>query len=280
MIASKSQNRDCLARQAILTAISYNSLQPSTLFFTHHKCASTFIERLLIKIDNIKGIRTIDYEKFLWEMKDQEQILGVYASDINRFLNDMHHILYDYRGFVYGPMRAPLHIGHDCRFTRIFFLRDPRDTLVSLYHSIASSHPLPDDPKAADQLLNNRKIAQTQGINNFVIDQANTWLKPILGEYRQIVETSESNVHFFLYEDLLNNPVKIIGNIINIIFDQSYPELVTELLRGEKFIQEKICFGNHQRSGRIGQYQNELDLLTAENLTQLFQSDLEFFWGM
>jgi hypothetical protein len=252
--------------------------QPSVLFCTHHKCASTFISKLLNSLNNIKGLRTIDYEQRLWEFENSQQMLIRYDSNSTNFFNEVSHILYQDKNFLYGPLRVPINIMYDPRFTRIIFLRDPRDALVSLYYSISYSHPFPsNESQATVQLSNDRNLALSQGINEFVLDKAIVWLKPILTAYREIIETSESNVHFFLYEDFIQNPAKIIHNIINIIVNQSLPELIKEILNNEKFIQEKICYGQHQRSGKIGQYHNELHPLTVEKLNRLFQNELQFF---
>lgn len=280
ILGGRTISSDRLAELAVTAKLAEATGLRSTLFFTHHKCASTFINRFLMRMDNaIAGLRSIDYCNFFWKLEDRSKVMGSYALDDNAFLNEMMDSLFQERGFIYGPLRYPLEICHDTRFTRIVFLRDPRDTLVSFYHSVAHSHPLPADPRLAKTLLNLRHKSLSQGIDSFVIEQAETWLGPLLQKYRNLVADGGSHIHLFLYEDLVENPENVVGNMLRAIAGPPCNRLMHEILRHETFLQNGSNDGCHQRSGRTGQFRDELSRFTVARVERLFQNELEFFWG-
>lgn len=87
---------------------------------------------------------------------------------------------------------------------RLLLVRDPRDTLVSLYFSMAYSHPLPDGKRSAggagQSIANRRARARRTSIDDFVLTAAAP-LRHTLIEYSRLMEIPGTVV--FRYEEVI-----------------------------------------------------------------------------
>jgi hypothetical protein len=267
------------AQDTLLDAVKRSHLPQSTLFFTHHKCASTFVNRLLSRVEGrYGGLQAVDYEGCLWDHIARldvpqpvtpHQVLETFEDDLFRT-----------RGFVYGPLRAPFSIGRDQRFNRIVFIRDPRDTLVSMYYSLGWTHPVPPAPEQAEPFLALRAEAQRSTIDEFAIAHAHSWLKPLLANYREMIADAHGRVAVFHYEDLIARPDATVSSMLAVISGGATGgPTIESILKGETFVRSTKNDHHHQRSGAAGQYVKELNHWTIAQLNKLFREDLEFFCG-
>ena len=62
-------------------------------------------------------------------------------------MNSNHKNLFSENGEIYGPQRKPLNFSGIENYKKIFFLRDPRDVLVSAYYSFGKTHKIPNQKK-------------------------------------------------------------------------------------------------------------------------------------
>lgn len=234
---------------------------------------------MMARIDGLYGgLRTVDYSGVLWDHSaDIDVPKPVDDLKIFELFSDE---LFRPRGFVYGPLRGPFSLGHDPRFRRIVFIRDPRDTLVSMYYSMGWSHPLPPDPERAELFLALRERARRLGIDGFAIDQAYSWLAPLLAQYRQMATGANEWLAVFRYEDLITRPQATVTAMLDMISGGLAGGPTTEsILDGERFVRSANVDNHHQRNGAAGQYLQELLPSTIARLDRIFGEDLAFFWG-
>jgi len=235
-----------------------NRSKKSVVFFTFHKCASIlFAREVLGKIDSFT------------------------YRDLNRMENqgeDMLSFKLNVKNHLYGPVRIqgriqPYITGNLPEILKcncIFMIRDPRDLLVSQYYSYGWTHPVHDDPKMAQNLLENRAKIRSQTIDKYVINAASSLLQDFKtqdGLYR----LSKKPI-LLRYEDMIHswdNFVKGLG---------TYLPLTSEVIEGlykESRPNEEIDEKAHKRSGKTGSYLTELKPETISNLSKLMKPVLE-----
>lgn len=266
-------------RETLFEAMRREHLPQSTLFFTHQKCASTFVQRLLSRLEgSYGGLRVVDYSNVLWNHNARLKSPGP-VDDIQLF-DRLKHDLFCSRGFVYGPLRGGFSLAHDPRFSRVIFLRDPRDTLISMYYSMGWTHSIPPDPAWAEVFLTARAQVQRMTIDEFVVDHAQRWLKPVLAGYRDIVAKATGRLAVFRYEDLITRPEATVSSMLDVISGGAVGgPTVASALEGETFVRSHTVNDSHQRSGAAGQYRKELSALTIARLERIFAEEFDFFWS-
>jgi hypothetical protein len=248
----------------------------SVLMLTHHKCATTFITRMLQHLAAQPGpLRCVDYEDLLW---NHGAALAVNArcGGPSQLLETMRNHLFSERGFVYGPLRSGCSIGHDDRFKRLFILRDPRDSLVSRYFSITNSHAQPVDPAVLRLFRHERSLARQECIDDYVLRAATTWLQPLLATYREMIAGSSRNVRIFRYEDLVDDPLTIVHDMLTYITGVEPQRTAVGAVLANDTLTETA--GRHQRSGRPNQYHERLRPETIDRLDDILHEELAFFW--
>lgn len=229
----------------------------SVIFWTTHKCASTFVSKFLLTLARDSNLRYFDYASHIWELGNSIKIKNPYQIEVDC------DFLYRKYGEIYGPIRKPFDFSYKDQFNNIFFLRDPRDLIISLYYSLAYSHPLPLHNKGKEKFIKKRYQARKMGIDKFFLEQIDKWIIPYFTKYRFIKENSKlSSVH--KYEDLKKNPRKFILEITKKMNVSISKKLLNYLVNDfekpfkNKADLKKLKKFSHTRSGKIKQFQHEL----------------------
>lgn len=173
-----------------------SSANPSVIFFTAQKCASTFLAQL-IRVLNRRyfHLTHIDIDAYA--------LLVSSVPDVRSYLDAVAkrgHKVFHPRGYVYGPVRRYVEVDDLDRYRVCLVLRDPRDVLVSLYYSLAYSHPLPWNPRRRRQFLESRERIGRQSIDAFALDRLD-WIHERYDAYcRELV--GKHGVKPLRYEDM------------------------------------------------------------------------------
>jgi hypothetical protein len=101
-----------------------------------------------------------------------------------------------FRNFPAGFIDAPLHRASP----KVLLVRDPRDALVSEYFSNAYSHSLPAAGDARSQMLDLRREALQQPIEDYVLARADA-MTHTLEEYLPLL--ADPLLRVFRYEDVI-----------------------------------------------------------------------------
>lgn len=110
------------------------------LYFGHHKCASSYVKRIVMSFGRRLGVR---YASFV--APDQ------YQFDIDSYIR-----LHKPKLLLFQNA-DPLHLPKDFPFVGFHVIRDPRDIVVSSYHSHRNSHLVDGWP----ELIEHRKRLQS-----------------------------------------------------------------------------------------------------------------------
>lgn len=243
------------------------SNKESIYFFTFHKCASTLFSRYVLK--NIKGFHSIDYAKYL----------------ANKPNSHNKKLIFHEKGFIYGPIRlSAIQLEYSSLVvptskpdfikdkTAIFFIRDPRDILVSAYYSFGFTHKLnPVEEKRREQ-LERRKLIQSLSVDEYSLMHADQQV-----EYFNRLKAVASNCDKKLilrYEDMIENFDLFISQFKEIVdIEDEVVRLFYEKSRPKKTVDNS----SHRRSGMTKRYQEELKPNTIEVLNDKLQQILKDF---
>jgi len=245
--------------------LSIRNSPESTYFFTFHKCASTLFSGYVLK--KIIGLRHADFDLWITHGKQSRPVM------------------FKKKGYMYGPIR--LSTGPESQAykdlvaptTRVeflkdkialFFLRDPRDILVSAYYSFGYSHPLSHVEATRKYQERQRSRILGQSVDEFAMEYA-----PAILNGFEMVETlhqSCSRSIVLRYEDMildwdgfatdLSKYIKIQRTVLNRIYKKSRPRNREEI-------------GAHRRSGKPEGFRSSLTPRTVKCLNDTFKVVLD-----
>lgn len=262
------------AQKRILFAQNRNKSRSSVLFFTTHKCASTFVTALLDELADQSDYETLNHEAAYWELGDQVDESNMHICD---FLTQNYDALFRKHGEIYGPLRFAVDFPGRKNFKHIFFFRDPRDVLVSMYYSFGFTHPEPINSEVRQRFLKDRAEIQAQGIDDFVLSRAAGNLIPIFQGFRELAETAPGAL-FLTYDEFSQHTDVFLRKVTDYLEIDLSEESIEKLSNFASPIQKGAPKLEHKRSGKSGQWKNELKPETADELNRILAPILDY-WG-
>lgn len=247
--------------------------KPSVLFFTTHKCASVFVSAILRTAGRHTEFHHLDLAQAVFNLPE------VRTNEAEDFMSERADELFFPTGEVYGPLRGPVDIPNADRFKMVFFLRDPRDVLVSAYYSFGFSHKAPKNPDRVEAFHRQREQIQAEGIDAFALRRAEEWILPHFSRYVEM-HKANSNALYLSYDEYKDDTRGFLTRLFHFM-DMAIPEsALNEIAQKANPIQTdaKSDELNHQRSGRSGQFEHELKPDTVTRLNEMF-SEILTYWG-
>ncbi|MCC5906181.1 MAG: sulfotransferase domain-containing protein [Balneolaceae bacterium] len=223
----------------------------SVYFYTFHKCASSFFSQYVLK--NVNGLYHINYASQLYSG------------------NRSHKKELEFRkkGFIYGPIRISAYVQspvakrlvnpttkHD--FIRdkiaIFFIRDPRDILVSSYYSFGFTHGFSKVNTIKVRQEAKRKRIREMTLDEYVLDSADKQVDLFKTLY-ELSKTCSRGV-VLRYEDMINDFDGFAEQLRQYITleDATIREIYQKTRPREK---EDVT--SHRRSGKVGGFREKLE---------------------
>lgn len=247
---------------------------PSVLFFTTHKCASTFTSKVIKSIGSHSDYEIYDYAAAIYQLGD-----GIDAGDPFDFMTKNSDILFNRRGEIYGPLRMPVTIPNMDGFRKVFFLRDPRDVLVSAYYSFGFSHGLPGNTDRRRIFLKAREQIQNEGIDNYCLRALREWILPTYKSYMEIRGREKNSI--YLSYDLFKDDTKgFLTSLIEFLEIREFPDrIVNQLSKSATPVQNRKPNKKlrHKRSGQSHQFESELKDSTLEELNRELTEVLRYW---
>lgn len=125
--------------------------------------------------------------------------------------------LFDRRGVVFSGFRqmpqSPFEIGFRECDKAALLVRDPRDILVSLYFSMKFSHSLPKAGAVRDRLIKIRQVAESTGIDAYVLDAASALARQYYLYREGLLRRGDLDVRVFRYEDVVFDKVRWVADL-------------------------------------------------------------------
>lgn len=246
---------------------------PSAIFYTMHKCASTFQAEVLEEIAKHTAYRHMDYANYIWALGDRINV----GSPYEPFLAMNGGVLFRKHGELYGPQRKYLSFPEQQKFKSIFFLRDPRDALVSSYYSFGFTHGIPRNEQAKEKFLANRKDIQGGDIDAYCLRDAEAWIRPLFEGYADLYERLEDKI-FLSYDDYARDTRDFVRRLCEYLVISLPEYAVMALAHRAKPVRASAPVASHKRSGKSRQFVEELRPETVAQLNETLRPILDF-WG-
>ena len=164
------------------------------LFFTVHKCASTYVRKALRHLaDEHLDLVPVNFAAFYHNTTAADTYEQIQAN-ADRIFRPM--------GYLYAPVRHPVVVPNIDDYRIVIMLRDPRDVLTSLYYSLAISHGLPPNAERKRDFLQMRSEVQQQDIDTFVREYLPLYQERYEGFLRL---AQKHNCTFIRYEDMISD---------------------------------------------------------------------------
>lgn len=237
----------------------------SVIFFTTHKCASTYMNKCLSYVnERYLNLTHIDFMLYLWLYSSQ---------DTFEILEKKKSMAFQPKGFLYSPLRKYVSIPEIDHYYVLLMLRDPRDVIVSDYYSVAYSHGLSPNKLRGEELLNRRNRVQKMTVDEYAIEKAEHFQK-VYSDYCNYL-VKDQNIRFLRYENFMQNFdfwIKQLEQCLKIRISQEDRNILYELKGGNVKITENKL--NHIRKATPGDYKNKLTEETQDFLNSTFKDIL------
>ena len=246
----------------------------SSLLWTTHKCASTFISRVFSEIQNEYNIGCFDYASQIWSLSDAINLKDPYEIE-----RSAASILYRKYGEVYGPLRTPFTFPHRSDLINVFFLRDPRDVLVSAYYSARYSHAAPRHSLLKKQFNKDRNELKDMDIDRFCLEKMRIWIRPYYNQYSEMASTSPQ-CYVLSYDYFKDHTKDFLFKLFEAFgIENIKAETLDKLSERASPIQEnpKQDIFQHKRSGRSRQFEAELKSETVDIMNNEL-ADILKYW--
>lgn len=236
-------------------------------FYTFHKCASTLFSNYILP--NIPELEHVDYA----------------ARSTHAPISDP--LVFEEKGKVYGPIRLTANHGIPCyqiliaptanpEFVKgrraLFFLRDPRDILVSEFFSFGRSHELAEEPGMRAVQERVREKISSQTLDEYCLERA----PELLAAFQKMKELHAAceNGLLLRYEELIDDFPAFAREIAGFL---KLPEEIIEEIRKQSRPGEGEDPAKHRRSGRTGSFAGKIQPETAKTIDGIFGAVLEEF---
>lgn len=267
-------------KQRIKEAANYlknkSKNKKSILLWTTHKTASTFIGKALKQITKNSDYKYYDYASSIWYLGDSLKIENPFKVE-----SDCPFLFKDY-GEIYGPLRTPFKIKGQENFNNIFFLRDPRDLLISGFYSKSMTHELPTHKLIRKNFLEERSRIFEQGIDFYCLEYVDKWIIPFFKSYQEIRDNCPGS-KFLSYEDFLNSPSNFLRKLCKFMNIEIKEENIKVLTKKALKPFKKNTFSknkkiSHFRSGKNRQFEYEIKEKTLKEINEKLKDTL-LYWG-
>ena len=242
------------------------SQNQSVYFYTLHKCASSLFAGYILP--NALGLRHVHL-----------------ARQIHRHLKNV-KLDFEQNGHIYGPIRVSANrqsavydnfVQHVIQpeFVQdkqaIFFIRDPRDILVSAYYSFGYHHKLSPDKGMRQKQLACRSRLQSMDIDDYAIKNFHFFRKNF-----QLISDLHRNCQFSLvlkFEQMINDFDRFARELNRMV--RLRPSIIRHAYKVSRpRSNEKNC---HRRSGQTGDFRRKLRADTIDRLNYQLADILDEF---
>ncbi len=237
----------------------------SIAFISFHKCATSFFSSYILKQAN--GLEQVNYASQLYNsgsginstIEKEGKIYGVI-----RILDKKHPSYHFIDHFLSDPALDKIDI--------IFWTRDPRDILVSMYYSFGFSHGFSDIQSIRAYQEERRERIRQMTLDEYVLDEA-----PIMREkfevMKHIMERRDSHI-LLSYEEMINDFDSFFRKLSSLIpLDTTTKKKIYEETR-PKTAEDR---GQHKRKGSVGAYKEKLKEETIIKLNKKLWPILTYF---
>lgn len=237
-------------------------MKESIFFYTFHKTSSSFFNHSVLP--HIKNYQHVDYETKVYEGLNPkfdfqlfDHIYGPFrisSTGLKNFKSPMYNL-------ASTVLRKEFIKNKYC----VFFIRDPRDILVSAYYSFKFSHRFSNFSKMQERQKKQLEILNNSTIDEWVLFKSKEW-KGFFKTFDSLFDENQGK-NLLKYEEMIDNwpsfsfKIQEILNLdeelLNKIFTETRPNLTEQI-------------NEHKRSGRTEGFRLKLSNSTIQILNESF----------
>lgn len=237
----------------------------SIAFISLHKCATAFFSHTVLK--ELGELSLVDYQTF--EYIHEGKIAPIMKTEgyIYAVLR-----LYDKNHPGYALTKKLIEPSKLKKIKTIFWVRDPRDILISLYYSFGFTHSESPNQKIKAHQRRRRKKIEAMTLDEYVLDEAPN----LQWKFEQIdsLRRQLPNHLFIRYEEMIHDFDAFFQALSD--FTGLNPNLY-EMMRRQTRPNESEDTGKHKRSGKTEAYLDKLKPETIEALNSMLAPTLVKF---
>ena len=250
-----------------------SSLHPSIIHFSLNKAATQYVKSILVQCAAESGMNHADINGYAFDT-DFPFLDHLSAEEMERYQH-----VFKKKGYLYSTFGGMVEgIPELEKYRIVFFIRDPRDILVSSYYSQAFSHVVPDKTGSKhDGFMKRREWARASTIDEYALTES-IKVNSILEKYCNLLLKPYRNTYVTTYEDMIADFSRWLDALLKyceltisdglrskIISDNSHLRPMTEDVQ------------KHLRKGVAGDYKEKLQPATIQQLNRTFAAALELF---
>lgn len=263
----KYRNEIDLIKSKSITTNNHQSI----IHFSVNKAATQYVKGILKRCATHNGMLNVDFSGYAFNTNFP--YLDSLSLDETK---KMTHLFVP-KGYLYSCFGGMVHGIPDLdKFLIILMIRDPRDLLVSLYYSLAYSHPIPNGENKKANFIDRKNLALEKGIDVFVLDQMEYYYTLFTDYIKYLLPLN--NVYVTKYEDMVLSFEKWFDGLLNFsnlsLNENEYIRLIEE---NKNLKPRKENVNKHIRKGIIGDYREKLKDETIKILDNKFENILRIF---
>ena len=237
----------------------------SLLFFTIHKCASTYMQKCMKYInEKYLYLNYVNLEGYIYEYLDQ---------NIYQLIKDERQKLFYPQGNLYSPLRTYIPVEDIGKYRILLMLRDPRDVIVSNYYSTAYSHSLPPNKSQKRIFIERRLNLQEMTVDKYAIQSAHHFYQRYSDYCNYLLK--DQKVQYLKYEDFIKNFdlwLRQLEQALGLKISQKDKKALLSLNGNNQKIAENKF--KHIRKANPGDYKEKLNQKTQDFLNSKFKDIL------
>ena len=239
----------------------------SVYFLTLHKCASSLFGGYVLK--KAEGLRHVDYSSRIYR--------GEHVDEVS----------FEDTGCIYGPIRLSANVSwptfqrvarpvSEIGFLRgriaIFMVRDPRDILVSAYHSFGFTHGFSPVEQIRESEQKQRSRIRSMSVDEYALESA----PGTASHFESIDRLSRACPRSVVlrYEDMIDDWDRFVRDLTRYV---EIRKRVQARIYQESRPREMEDEASHRRSGQPGGFRRKLRGDTVASLNHTFAAVLERF---
>lgn len=237
---------------------------PSIAFVSFHKCATTYFTSEIL--NKHASYIQIDYQKHLASNGKPVSYTvrpSGYAYGVLRILEPGHPLYPATQKVIDRALKEELPF--------LFWVRDPRDILVSMYYSFGFSHGTSKVETLAVYQQKRRAAIQQQTLETYVLSTADELAEKFLYMHALMQRSSHTLLR---YEDMIDD-FDTFKTQIDRVF--TLDPTIYQKIYNDTRPQAQENTTSHRRSGRTGQYRDKLSDACIHRLNEKLANVLEIF---
>lgn len=241
--------------------------EQSIVFISLHKCATTFFTNTVFQ--ELKDLTLVDYQSYEYTHEADLTIKPIIYS--HGYLYAVLR-MYDRDHPGYKLTNELLKTSNLKNVKTIFWTRDPRDILVSLYYSFGFSHGLSTNSDIQAHQVARRKKIQKMDLDTYVLTEAPNlkWKFETMYEMMQQLPN-----HLFLrYEEMIEDFDPMFEQLSDFV---GLNKSLYETMHAQSRPKQTEDVKSHKRSGKTGAYLEKLKPETIKEINTVLAPTLQKF---